>query len=122
MGTGNAAIDAYFFYAVAGTTCLLFAYLLVEIAVFAAWRKGAIQVRTPELALPALGSLFIVVVIYYTVTDATGISPAYAGLIWVAAGVGVALAARNLTHRIGISLTRELSDADVLARERASLG
>lgn len=66
MDTGDAAIDAYFFFAVVGATCLLFVYLLVEVAVFAAWRRGQVSVRAPELVLPALGGLFIVVVIGYS--------------------------------------------------------
>src|SRR5918911_5216366 len=63
MGTGNAAIDAYFFFAVVGAVCLLFAYLLVEVAVFAARRRGQISIRAAELVLPALGAVFILVVI-----------------------------------------------------------
>src|SRR3954452_6572577 len=35
MGTGNAAIDTYFLFAIAGSVCLMVCYLLVEIA--AAW-------------------------------------------------------------------------------------
>ena len=112
MGTGDAAIDAYFFSAVVGATCLLFAYLLVEVAVFAAWRRVQIRVRAAELALPALGGLFILVVIAYSVRDASGFSPAFVAIGWVALGVGVALLAGRLAQRIGASLTRELADVD----------
>ncbi len=112
MGTGDAAIDAYFFFAVVGATCLLFVYLLVEVAVFAAWRRGQISVRAPELVLPGLGGLFIVVVIVYSVKDATGLSPAFVAIGWVVVGLVVAMVARGLAQRIGASLTRELADVE----------
>jgi amino acid transporter len=112
MGTGDAAIDAYFFFAVVGATCLLFAYLLVEVAVFAAWRRGQISIRAGELVLPALGAVFILVVIFYNVKDASGFSPAFVALGWVALGLLVALLAAGLAQRIGASLTRELGDVD----------
>lgn len=112
MGTGDAAIDAYFFFAVVGAVCLLFAYLLVEVAVFAAWRRGRIRINPAELLLPALGGLFILIVIVYNVKDASGLSPAFLAIGWVAIGLVVALAAGGLASRIGASLTRELEDVD----------
>jgi amino acid transporter len=112
MGTGDAAIDAYFFFAVVGATCLLFVYLLVEVAVFAAWRRRQISVRAAELVLPGLGGLFILVVIGYSVKDATGLSPAFVAIGWVLIGLVVALVAGGLAQRIGASLTRELEDVD----------
>ncbi|MER5390455.1 APC family permease [Saccharopolyspora sp. NPDC002686] len=112
MGTGDAAIDAYFYFAVVGATCLLFVYLLVEVAVFAAWRKGQISVRVPELALPALGGAFILVVIGYSVKDAAGLSPVFVAIAWVIVGVLVAIFAGKLADRIGVSLTKELAKAE----------
>jgi amino acid transporter len=112
MGTGNAAIDSYFFFAVAGTVCLLFTYLLTEIAVVVAWRKGLVKAAAWEMVIPALGALFILVVIFYNVKDATGISPATVALTWVIVGAIIAVAAKALAERIGASLTEELSQAD----------
>ena len=112
MGTGNPAIDSYFFFAVAGTVCLLFAYLLTEIAVVVAWRKGQLNLATWELAIPLLGALFILVVIFYNVKDASGVSPASVALVWVGASVVIAALAKPLAERIGRSLTEELSQAD----------
>jgi len=111
MGTGNAAIDTYFFFAVVGSVNLLFVYLLVEVAVIVAARKGLVSVPVAELVVPALGALLIVVVIVYNVKDATGVSPAFVSLAWVAVGAVVALVARRLTARIGQSLTHELDES-----------
>ncbi|WP_051208784.1 APC family permease [Propionicicella superfundia] len=112
MGTGNMAIDSYFFFAVAGTVCLLFAYLLTEIAVIVAWRKKLVKAAAWEMVIPALGALFILVVIFYNVKDASGISPATVALAWVVVGAIIALAAKPLAERIGNSLTAELDEAD----------
>jgi amino acid transporter len=112
MGTGDVAIDAYFFYAVVGATCLLFAYLLVELAVFAAWRRRQIQIRSAELLIPGAGAVFILAVVFYTVKDASGFSPAFVGLAWIILGTVIAVFARSLTRRIGVSLARELDATD----------
>ena len=61
MGTGNAAINTYFLFAVAGSVCLMVCYLLVEIA--AAWFVGAPKFvgvhggkgKVPGLVLPTAG-------------------------------------------------------------------
>lgn len=110
MGTGDKAIDAYFFFAVTGASCLLFAYLLVEVAVFFAWRRGQISVRVPELVLPALGGVVIIVVIAYGVKDAVGFSPTYVAIAWVLVGAVIAILNGKLAKRIGSSLTAELTE------------
>lgn len=110
MGTGDAGLDFYLYFAVTGTTCLLFVYLLVEVAVFAARRRGQIQVRAAELILPALGGLFIIIVLWYGFKDQTGFSPAYMGTTWAIIGVIIAVAAPRLTECIGASLTHELEE------------
>ncbi|HET8598852.1 MAG TPA: APC family permease [Segeticoccus sp.] len=110
MGTGNAAIDSYFYFAVTGATCVLVVYLLVELAVFFAARRKLISVRMAELVIPGLGAVFILMVIWYGLRDQVGFSPAYLALIWVAIGVVIALTAPRLTKRIGASLAHELGE------------
>lgn len=112
MGTGDAAIDSYFFFAVVGASALLYAYLLVEVAVFFAWRKGQVQVSAAELVLPALGGLFILTVIWYGLKDSVSPHPAFVALVWVLIGVVIAVVAGRLAERIGSSLTQEIEDAD----------
>ena len=112
MGTGNAAIDSYFFFAVVGAVCLLFVYLLMEIGVIVGWRRGLVGGNAAEMILPGLGALFIVVVIFYNVKDATGLSPAFVAIAWVVVGAIIAAVAGGLAKRIGASLSTELEAVD----------
>ncbi len=110
MGTGDAALDSYFYFAVTGATAILVVYLLVEVAVFAAWRRGQISVKPAELIIPTLGAILILTVLWYGVKDQVGFAPAYLALAWVVVGIIIALAAPGLTKRIGESLVRELEE------------
>ena len=112
MGTGNPAIDSYFFFAAVGAVCVLVVYLLMEVAVIVGWRKGLVKAGAAEMILPGLGGLFILVVIFYNVKDASGLSPAFVAIAWVLIGVVIALVAGRLTRRIGESLAVELDEVE----------
>ena len=79
MGTGNAAINTYFLFAVAGSVCLMVCYLLVEIA--AVWFVGAPKFvgvhggkgKVLGLVLPSWAQLVIVVVLWFNVKDAANL-------------------------------------------------
>ncbi|MGH3583084.1 MAG: APC family permease, partial [Mycobacterium sp.] len=115
MGTGNPAINTYFLFAVAGSVCLMVCYLLVEIA--AAWFTSAPRFarmhggkgRVLGLALPLLGAVVILVVLWFNVKDAAEWSAApLLGLYWCAIGLVIAIAASRIAKRVGESLVREL--------------
>lgn len=108
MGTGDAALDTYFYFAVTGTICILVTYLLVEVAVFAARHRGQVSVKPLWLIIPAAGAAFILIVLFYNLKGQVGFGPAYLGGLWVVLGVAIALGAPKLTHRIGVALNREL--------------
>jgi amino acid transporter len=118
MGTGNDAIDTYFLFAVAGSVCLMVCYLLVEIA--AAWFVGAPKFvgvhggtgKVPGLALPLLGAVVIVTVLWFNVKDAETWSAApLLGLYWCVVGLVIAVAASGIAKRVGESLAVELDMA-----------
>ncbi|AQT78243.1 amino acid permease [Mycolicibacterium litorale] len=115
MGAGNAAINTYFLFAVAGSVCLMVCYLLVELA--AAWFVGAPKFarvhggtgKAAGLVLPLLGALVIVVVLWFNVKDAETWSAApLLGLYWCVVGLIIALAASRIAKRVGESLSVEL--------------
>ncbi|MGN8025035.1 APC family permease [Microbacterium sp. 22242] len=115
MGTGNAAIDAYFYFAIAGTVCLMVAYLMVEVAAVYFVNHRRFRVvhggggRVLGTVLPVLGAAVIAIVIWFNVKDST--DPSAAGivaLLWCALGLVLALAASRIAKRVGASLAREL--------------
>jgi hypothetical protein len=128
MGTGNAAINTYFLFAIAGSVCLMVCYLLVEVA--AAWFVGAPKFldvhggkgKLPGLVLPLLGALVIVVVLWFNVKDAETWSAApLLGLYWCIAGLIIALAASGIAKRVGESLSAELNLKPTLRTDQAAV-
>ncbi|MGY4712769.1 APC family permease [Mycolicibacterium sp. CBM1] len=118
MGTGNAAINTYFLFAVAGSVCLMVCYLLVELA--AAWFVGAPKFarvhggngKVLGLLLPLLGAAVILVVLWFNVKDSETIAAApLLGLYWCAVGLIIAIAASRIAKRVGESLSVELDMA-----------
>lgn len=116
MGTGNDAIDTYFLFAVAGSVCLMVCYLLVELA--ATWFVGAPKFlsvhggkgKIAGIALPLLGALVIVTVLWFNIKDAETWSAApLLGLYWCVAGLLIAIAASGIAKRVGESLSAELN-------------
>ena len=115
MGTGNAAIDAYFYFAVAGTVCLMVTYLMVEIAAVYFVNHGRFRSihggsgRVLGTLLPVLGAVVIVVVIWFNVKDSTDpFADGLVGVYWCAIGLVLAIAASRIAKRVGASLAREL--------------
>ncbi|GAA4477562.1 APC family permease [Microbacterium panaciterrae] len=115
MGTGNSAIDAYFYFAVAGTVCLMVAYLMVEVAAVYFVNHGRFQGvhggrgRVLGTVLPSLGAVVIVIVIWFNVKDsADAAASGLVGLYWCALGLVLAIAASKIAKRVGESLAKEL--------------
>lgn len=115
MGTGNAAIDAYFYFAVAGVVCLMVAYFMVEMAAiyfvnnkrFHALHES--RGRFLGTVLPILGALLIVTILWFNVKDSTEpFTPGLAGLYWVIIGLVIALAASRIAKKVGESLAHEM--------------
>jgi amino acid transporter len=115
MGTGDAAINTYFLFAIAGSVCLMVCYLLVEVA--AAWFVGAPKFlrvhggkgKALGLTLPTAGAVVIVVVLWFNVKDAETWSAApLLGLYWCIIGLIIAVAASGIAKRVGRSLADEL--------------
>lgn len=126
-GTGNPTVDTYFAFAIAGSVCLMVCYLLVEIATvwfLAAPRFAAVHhghAKLTGLALPAVGAVVIVVVLWFSVKDADSwSSPPALGVYWCATGLVLALAASGRAKRVGARLAAEL-DLSADSRDSAPL-
>lgn len=115
MGTEDAAIDAYFYFAVAGVVCLMVAYFMVEVAAVYFVNSSRFNSihgskgRFLGTVIPILGAVLIAIILWFNVKDSTDpFTPGLAGLYWVAAGLILAIAASRIAKRVGESLAREL--------------
>jgi amino acid transporter len=107
--TGDAALDSYFYFAIIGTVCLMFTYLMVEVGVIRFIGTGRVAIPRYEIVVPLLGIGVIAAAFYFNVKGQSSVlaSP-YVAFAWCAAGLVIVLAAPGLARRIGTTLTAEL--------------
>jgi amino acid transporter len=110
--TGDAALDSYFYFAIIGTVCLMFTYLMVEVGVIRFIATGRVAIPRYEIVVPLLGIGVIAAAFYFNVQGQHSLlaSP-YVAFAWCAAGLIIVLAAPGLARRIGTTLTAELGIA-----------
>jgi amino acid transporter len=107
--TGDAALDSYFYFAIVGTVCLMFTYLMVEVGVIRFIATGRVAIPRYEIVVPILGVGVIATAFYFNVKGQDSLlnSP-YVAFAWCAVGLIIVLAAPGLARRIGTTLTAEL--------------
>ena len=107
LGTGNASLDSYFYFATIGAIMLMIAYLMVEFAAI----KHLSNIRIGEVIIPIIGSVIILAVFYYNVKGQTQIkAPPYVAFIWAFIGLCIAWLAPGLAQRVGQKLSEELDE------------
>ncbi|ADU72494.1 APC family permease [Pantoea sp. At-9b] len=108
MGTGNTAIDAYFYFAIIGSVCLMITYLMIEVGVMNFITRMGQNIPKWELILPLLGIVIMVVSLYYNVVGQEELfSPALVAFYWCVAGMIIIISAPKLVRNIGLSLASE---------------
>jgi amino acid transporter len=107
--TGDAALDSYFYFAIIGTICLMFTYLMVEVGVIRFIATGRVTIPRYEIVVPILGVGVIAAVFYFNVKqDHSLLGAPFVAFAWCAVGLIAVLAAPGLARRIGTTLTAEL--------------
>lgn len=112
IGTGDAALDSYFYFATVGAMTLMVAYLMVEFGTMVHLvrdRKELIY----EVIFPILGAAMIIAVFYFNVKGQTNwiAEPFLAGAIMLI-GLIIALAFPGLASKVGVGLSRNLSEPE----------
>ena len=112
MGTGDAALDMYFYYSIIGAITLMVAYLMVEL--------GAIRhlvterrEKIAEVVLPILGSVLIIAVFYYNMKSQTSWAAApFIAFALMAVGLVITMAFPNLATKVSTGLNRDMGEAE----------
>ncbi|TIC79276.1 APC family permease [Nocardioides sp. GY 10127] len=124
MGSGSAANDTYFLFAVAGSVSLMICYFMVEVA--AAWfvvaprfhhvHGGHAKLR--GVVLPVIGAVVILIVLWTNVSSATSpFDATILGLWWCLVGLVIALVASRTAKAVGARLTAELNEGAAATAE-----
>jgi amino acid transporter len=107
LGTGQPALDSYFYFATIGAVMLMIAYLMVEVAAILHLRKR----RPAEVVIPVVGLLIIVAVFYFNVKGQTSVTaPPYVAFLWALVGLAIACLVPGLAARVGEKLALELDE------------
>jgi len=112
VGTGSASLDMYFYFATAGAMCLMVSYLMVEAGTMVHLVRDRRELIY-EIILPILGAAMILAVFYFNVKGQTNwvAEPFLAGALMLI-GLIIALAFPGLADKVGIGLTRNLSEPE----------
>jgi amino acid transporter len=107
LGTGQPALDSYFYFATIGATLLMLAYLMVEVATI----RHLSKLRPAEMVIPAIGLVIILLVFYFNVKGQTVVTaPPYIAFMIAFVGLAIAWLAPGLAKTVGEKLARELDE------------
>lgn len=106
---GATSVDVYYWYATIGTLCMVVAYAMTSVGVIRFTLKPGSRIRRWEIALPALGLLYLVFV--YAI-QVIGQQAPYTYFPWIAGawcliGLVIVLARPAMAKRIGERLVVE---------------
>jgi amino acid transporter len=112
LGTGDSALDMYFYYSTIGAIALMVAYLMVEIGTI----KHLVTERREkivEVVIPILGSALIAAVFYYNVKSQTSWTAApFVAFAAMLVAVVILVAMPAIAVKVSKGLTRDLGEAE----------
>lgn len=108
VGTDNAPLTSYFYFAVVGAVLLMMAYLFVEIGTIVQLARERKQ-RLFELVFPVLGGIVVIGVFYFNVKGQVNVvADVFVAFMVAAAGLGVALFMPSVAKKVGAGLSAEI--------------
>lgn len=112
LGSGNAALDAYFYFSTIGAICLMVSYFMVEVGTVLHLVKERRE-KIAEVIIPILGGLLILAVFYFNVKGQTSLTSApYIAFGLMAIGLIMALALPGLASKVFEGLNRTLPEPE----------
>ena len=110
VGTGDAALDSYFYFATVGAMCLMVAYLMVEIGTMVHLLRERRELLY-EIIIPILGAVVILGVFYFNVKGQTNwLAQPFMAAAVMFAGLVITIAFPGMSEKVGIGLSRNLAE------------
>jgi amino acid transporter len=112
VGTGNDALNSYFYFATVGAMTLMVSYLMVEVGTMVHLVRDRREIIY-EIIFPVLGAAMIIAVFYFNVKGQTNwiAEPFLAGAIMLV-GLIITLGFPGLASKVGIGLSRNLREPE----------
>lgn len=112
LGTGDSALDMYFYYSTIGAITLMVAYLMVELGTIRHILTERREIIA-EVLIPIVGTLLILAVFYYNVKSQTSWAAApFIAFGLMAVGLLIGVASPGLPAKVSAGLNRDLSEAE----------
>ncbi len=112
LGTGDSALDMYFYYSTIGAITLMVAYLMVEIGTIK-HLVTELREKIAEVVIPILGSILILAVFYYNVKFQTSwVAAPFIAFGVMAVAVVIIIAMPTLATKVSNGLTRDLGEGE----------
>ncbi len=122
VGTGDAALDYYFYYATIGAMTLMFAYLMMELGTI----KHLLTERkekAAEVVLPILGAVLMILVFYYNVKSQTEWSAApFIAFMVLGVGLLITLFLPGLADKVAAGLSSDPEEAGSVGKDLLAPG
>jgi len=110
VGTGDAALDSYFYFATIGAMTLMIAYLFVEIGTIVQLARER-KDRLWELVFPVLGAALMIAVFYFNVKgQVSATASVFIAFMVAAVGLGITFLMPGLATKVGKGLSEEISE------------
>jgi len=112
VGTGDAALDSYFYFATVGAMCLMVAYLMVEVGTMVHFLRERRELLY-EIPIPILGAAVILGVFYFNVKGQTNwLAQPFLAAAVMFVGLVITIAFPGMSEKVGIGLSRNLGEPE----------
>lgn len=122
VGTGDAALDYYFYYATIGAMTLMFAYFMMELGTI----KHLLTERkdkAAEVILPVIGAVLMILVFYYNVKSQTEWSAApFIAFMVLGVGLLITLFLPGLADKVAAGLSSDPEEAGPVGKDLLAPG
>jgi amino acid transporter len=122
VGTGDAALDYYFYYATIGAMTLMFAYFMMELGTIK-YLLTERKDKAAEVILPIIGAVLMILVFYYNVKSQTQWTAApFIAFMVLGVGLLITLFLPGLADKVAAGLSSNPEEAGPVGKDLLAPG